>query len=631
MTVLSRSNRERRLRNLGVMVILVFMFAWFTYDGWFNPAYQPGGESEKHRLFNQIMTFIGGALVLVTVVFNVMLARFRARFDASGVNWGSKPLIPWSTCEGLDRSELDTKAWVWLLYRPTSGGGAARLKIDSYHVHNFDEIMDLLNSRFLSDDLFKACDVRGVVKHDLSPSVYRRLGIGLGEELLALARNESIPARVVVGGDLRKSTPSYKEALIDGLRRAGQDIEVLDAGLVPTPAVYFAQRRGEFPAAAIVTASHNPKEYNGLKWKIGPTAPVPEDVERLKQRCGELDEVDEPHTGPRGKLTPLDVLDDYRNWLTETLEKTVPPAADGNKMKIVVDPGHGSFAGLAAQILKSSDVLDVIPIYDEPDGTFPDRTPNVSGPNDLEDLADEVIQSEADLGVAFDGDGDRVAFVDEKGQPLDSDEAALLFIRDFSADVAGKKIVFDLKMSQLLSEEVSTLDGAPLLERSGHAFIRNRVREEDAIFAAEVSGHYFWPELAGGDDGLYTAIKLIGLLARIATDDGTFSLSRLREELPARHITADIRLECPPEGIEASLQAIREGFSDCEILELDGIRVRFEDGWGLARPSITESKITFRFEGDSPDAVSRIRTAFAECLAPLHPPLSDALMGKTQD
>jgi phosphomannomutase / phosphoglucomutase len=460
--------------------------------------------------------------------------------------------------------------------------------------------------------IYKACDIRGKVGEELTPELYRRLGRGLA---ILMGDQRSI----VVGGDGRQSTPELKASLIDGLASLGK--HVVDIGLVPTPVVYFARHLAFYgrgtqrpDACAIVTASHNPPGDNGLKFMIGEWPVLPGDIMALRA-LAEGRQADDAESV--GEVEEMAVLPNYVPWISNAACQLGPDdEACRRELKVVVDAGNGISGLIAPGAFRSLPDITVAELFCEVDGTFPNRHPNTAIPENLTALCDEVRRQGADLGVAFDGDGDRVAFVDEAGVVLDADETAVLFLRGLGHMVNDRSVVHDLKCSSVLAREAVALGGQPLMEKSGHAYIKACMNRTRAIFGAEVSGHYFHDRLRGGDDGLFSAILMTRFLQ--ARDE---SLSAWRQSVPARFITQDIRLSVAAAAIPGFFDAVRNGFDDAMLNDLDGLRVEFDNGWALIRQSITEPKITLRFEGDSQEALDAIVDRFLDAV----PEIRDAV------
>jgi phosphomannomutase/phosphoglucomutase len=430
--------------------------------------------------------------------------------------------------------------------------------------------------------IFKACDIRGVYPRDLDEPLYDRLGRALG----TLLRQRTVAPAVLVGGDVRPSTPSLRASLIAGLVSTG--CRVSDLGTVPTPLVYFAARRRQPDGLAVVTASHNPPNHNGLKLSLGPLPITEAEMARVERTLAEG-----AFARGHGSVEPLSVEEEYLDFLAAAVRP-----ADG--LCLVLDCGNGTSSALAPRALRRLG-CDVLELFCTPDGAFPNRSPNPALPENLTALCQRVREAGARLGVALDGDGDRLALVDDLGRPLTGDQAIILLARHaLRGKPPGERVVCDLKCSQAVLEAIQAAGGVPLLERSGHAFIKARMLRENALFGGELSGHFFYRELAGGDDALYSILRVAELL-----NAAPAPLSAVVDALPHYAITPDLRIPYAaadgPERIERLAAA-----ADGDVLRLDGVRVAYPDGWALARCSVTEPLLTFRFEATagSPRAIA---------------------------
>ncbi len=473
--------------------------------------------------------------------------------------------------------------------------------------------------------IFKACDIRGEYGRELTEALAYRLGQAVGTRLAGQT--------VVVGGDVRLSTPALKEALIGGLLATG--CSVLDLGVVPTPAHYFAKIRLGAAGSVMVTASHNPAPDNGFKIMLGDRPPSEEMLLAIEREmaAGMFAE-------GQGSLRHVDILPEYEDFLVQRF-------APGGATRLVLDCGNGCFSTVAPRVLTRLGYR-VDCLFCEPDGRFPNRPPNPALAVNIRALCQRVVETGADLGLAYDGDGDRVAFVDALGQPAESDRIAVLFVRSllgrgsnqpsaisdqperthvsqptfgasnpmqhatrntdhasritpYSLPIAPYEVIYDIKSSSVLPEAVEAAGGRALMERSGHAFIKTTLLERQALFGAEISGHFFFREL-GGDDALFASC----LLLQILQAEGK-SLAALLAEVPRYPITPDIRLCCPREQAEAILEEMARAFDDHPLSRLDGVRIDFGDGWALARISVTEPLLTLRFEAHTQARLKEIQ------------------------
>ncbi len=426
--------------------------------------------------------------------------------------------------------------------------------------------------------IFKSCDIRGVYGTELDQETAYRLGRTVGSRMRG--------RRVVVAGDLRLSTPSLKAALTDGLYVSGA--QIVDLGVIPTPVFYFGKREVKAPGGIMVTASHNPAEYNGFKLMLEDLPMEPQDLQELSREMR------------RGEFVTQQGVYRQKGILEEYIERLIGAFPDLESHRIVVDAGNGSMGPVAPGVLRRAG-QQVIELYCEPDGAFPHRDPNPAIPEHLHDLSQKVLTTKAELGAAYDGDGDRVVFVDERGEIQPAERIFVLFIRHLLRQYPGAKVVYDLKSSSVVEEATRAVGGQPLMEKSGHAFIKRRLIEEEALLGGEVSGHYFFAQIRG-DDALYATLLLLEIL-----DDLGVSLGQALDSVPVYPITPDIRLPCPPEKARRIIEQLKVAFSDHPLNTLDGVRIQFPQGWALARVSVTEPVITLRFEAHSERELQKIK------------------------
>ena len=442
--------------------------------------------------------------------------------------------------------------------------------------------------------IFKACDIRGVYGTELNESTAHDLGRAVGTRLLG--------DEIVVGGDLRPSTQPLKQALIDGLQRSGA--HVVDLGILPTPAFYYGKQILRAAGGVMVTASHNPARYNGFKLMLGDLPILPEDLQSLAQQMRAKEYVDRV-----GSYRQEHVLERYQTALWSAFPHL-------RARRIVVDAGNGSMGPVAPRVLERAGQV-VEPLFCEPDGTFPHRDPNPAVPEHLDALAGRVVAVGGELGVAYDGDGDRAVFVDGLGRVISADRILVLMLRYALRKHAGGRVVYDLKSSSVVADETRAAGGVPIMERSGHAFIKRTLIAEDALLGGEISGHFFYGEL-GGDDALYATLYLLDVLDGLGV-----SLQEALRTVPSYPITPDIRLPCPSDEALGILDQLRHTFRDLPISQLDGVRIQFPHGWALARISVTEPLITLRFEAQTDADLKKIQARVRGASAEL-----DALMGQ---
>ena len=449
--------------------------------------------------------------------------------------------------------------------------------------------------------IFRAYDVRGVVDETLTPDVVRQLGRSIGSE--AYDRGQQT---LVVGRDGRNSGPAMQDALVEGLRATGRD--VIDVGCVPTPVLYYATEYLNTGSGVMVTGSHNPPQYNGFKVMLGGDTLFGEDIQGLLERI----ESGEFASG-EGNLQRMEVIDEYVRRVCEDI-----PVALGNSFRIVVDCGNGVAGEVAPKLLRALG-HEVVELYCEIDGNFPNHHPDPSDPANLTDLIASVKQEDADLGIAFDGDGDRLGVVDPDGRIVWPDRQMMLFAKDVLSKNAGAEIVFDVKCSNRLAKVIKQLGGKPVMWRTGHSYIKNKLKESGAPLAGEMSGHIFFQDRwYGFDDAIYAAARLLEILMGFKkTPAQVFS------KLPAGISTPELRVDMS-EGEQSVLIAKlvkSEGFANGKRTTIDGLRVDYSDGWGLARASNTTPSLVLRFEADNEEAMKRIQGEFKKSLVALKPDL----------
>jgi len=450
--------------------------------------------------------------------------------------------------------------------------------------------------------IFRAYDVRGVVGKSLTPGVAKLLGQSIGTVMREKGLRE-----IVVGRDGRLSGPELAGALADGLRLAG--IDVIDVGAVPTPVVYYAAYRFNTGCGVAVTGSHNPPDYNGFKIVVGGETLSEGAIQDLYQRIttGALE------SDGGGTLRLVDVVPDYIERITADVQTERP-------LKIVVDCGNGIPGAVAPQVLEGIG-CEVIPLYCEVDGSFPNHHPDPSDPHNLEDLILSVKQTGADLGLAFDGDGDRLGVVTRSGEIIFPDRTLMLFARDVLSRQPGATIIYDVKCTGHLKGQILDAGGSPLMWRTGHSLIKAKMRETGAELAGEMSGHFFFKERwYGFDDGIYAGARLLEILA------GDIE-GRTPEEIfatcPKGVSTPELKVEMAEGEHYRFIEKFREkaNFGEATLVTIDGVRADWPDGWGLVRPSNTTPILVLRFDADNEQALKRIQDVFRTQLLAVDPAL----------
>jgi phosphomannomutase len=453
----------------------------------------------------------------------------------------------------------------------------------------------------LNPSIFKAYDIRGVTPTTINEEVAFALGRAFGAK--AIAANEKT---VAVGRDGRLSGPALAAALIRGLVASG--VEVIDVGMVTTPMLYFAANT--LATSGIqVTGSHNPKDYNGFKMVLAGRAIYGDEIQGLRQ----LMEADTAATAASpGRLSRVDVSSAYRDRIVSDVRLARP-------MKIVIDSGNG-IAGASAPAIFRALGCEVIELFSDVDGNFPNHHPDPSKPENLSDLINALKTSDAELGLAFDGDGDRLGIVTKDGQNIYPDRQMMLFARDVLSRVAGGTIVFDVKCSQRLAPEIEAAGGVPLMYKTGHSLIKAKMKEVNSPLGGEMSGHIFFKERwYGFDDGTYAGARLLEIVSR------SKDASAVLNALPTSFSTPELNVVCeegePHAVVESLIKAV--SFSAPAVINtIDGVRVDWPDGFGLIRASNTTPVLVLRFEGHTEAALKRIEADMLALLRSVKPDAS---------
>lgn len=446
----------------------------------------------------------------------------------------------------------------------------------------------------LPDRVFRAYDVRGRADTDLTPALVHQLGLAIGSE--AEARGQKT---LVVGRDGRETSPALARALIAGLQESGR--EVVDVGMVPTPLLYFAAHQLGTLAGVMVTASHNPREYNGLKIMLGGRPVAGDAIQDLRRRIEEQDFI-------RGQGSHR-----HHEGIIETyIDTIVSDVAIAQPLKLVLDAGN-AVAGAVAPRLFQALGCEVVPLYCEVDGSFPNHHPDPTVAANLKDLVAAVREHEADLGLGFDGDGDRLGVVTASGRMVQADELLMVLAQDVVARNPGTDILYDVKCSRRINALVSQLGGRPIMWLSGHSHMKEKMLDTGALLGGEFSGHiYFNERWYGFDDALYAGARLVEILST-----GDPSMDNLLAALPPAVATPELRLPlAESDALELVRKLVENGdWGEGKVTTLDGLRVDYSEGWGLIRASNTEPALTLRFEANDDDALEHIRQLFRQQLA----------------
>lgn len=445
----------------------------------------------------------------------------------------------------------------------------------------------------ITSSIFKAYDIRGIVEKELTPEVVKLIGMAIGSESIAQGERG-----IVVGRDGRLTGPVLSESLISGLIESG--CHVVDIGMVPTPLVYFATYTKGASSGVMVTGSHNPPEYNGFKIMIAGETLSADKIQNLYSRI-----LNQQFSSGSGSSTSINIDQDYMDTIKSdiVLER---------ELDIVVDCGNGVAGNIAPKLFESLGAK-VSKLFCLVDGRFPNHHPDPSNPENLEDLIKEVVDTGADLGLAFDGDGDRLGLVDNNGNVVWADRQMILYSRDVLSRIPGAKIIFDVKCSSLLPKDISEHGGEPIMSRTGHSFIKNKLKETDAELGGEMSGHIFFKDRwYGFDDAIYTGARLLEIISK--TDK---TCAEIFAELPDSVSTPEINIHFDEQGQQHDAMKVLSNsvdFPGSEINTIDGVRVDYENCWGLVRASNTTPCLVLRFEGNDKEALKSIKNQFKDWL-----------------
>ncbi len=438
--------------------------------------------------------------------------------------------------------------------------------------------------------IFREYDIRGLAESELTDEMSRLIGRSFGTFLAGTKKK-----RIAIGHDLRTSSRRIHKALLQGLTSSG--VDVLDLGLIPTPLLYFGIVHFRQDAGISVTGSHNPPEYNGFKFQLADRPFYGADIQALAQRIEKKDFVQ-----GEGKVRTENVIDPYVRALKEQFRYS-------KKWKVVVDSGHAMAALVAPRLFRELG-LDTVELYTDLDPSFPDHHPDPSVPENMQDVSGEVKKVHADVGIAFDGDADRIGVVDEKGNLLAGDRLLLVYARQVLKFQKGAAIVGDVKCSPLIYQDIAQRGGRPILWKTGHSLIKAKMKEERAALGGELSGHMFFADRwYGFDDAIYAACRIVEIL-----DEEKRPLSALTADLPPMVSTPEIRVECADDRqkFEIVRQVVADLKKDYKVIDLDGARVEFEDGWGLIRASNTQPVLVTRFEARTEKRLAQIRSLIEE-------------------
>ena len=437
----------------------------------------------------------------------------------------------------------------------------------------------------INPQIFREYDIRGIVDKDLNEDVIETIGKAYGTYMRKLGKK-----RVSMGRDCRLSSPEYARAMSRGINSTGLD--VIDIGMVSTPILYFSLFNVDVDGGVMITASHNPGEYNGIKLCVERDSLFGEGIQRIRKIVEGGD-----FASGKGTVETLDIMDEYLKFLRSNVD--IKPG-----IKVGIDCGNGMVGIAAPQILKEFG-CNATELYITPDGTFPNHHPDPTVEENVEELIHTVRDKKLLLGIGFDGDGDRIGVVDENGNIIWGDMLVVILARDILKRTGGAKVIGDVKCSGRLFKDIEKHGGSPIMWKTGHSLIKSKMKLEKAVLAGEMSGHIFFADkFFGYDDALYAALRLLEIISKTGK-----KVSELLEGIPPAISTPEIRVDCVEEIKFKVVEKVKEELKRVyEVIDIDGVRVEFSDGWGLVRASNTQPALVLRFEAETKDRLEAIRS-----------------------
>lgn len=437
----------------------------------------------------------------------------------------------------------------------------------------------------INPKIFREYDIRGIVGKDLTPELVDYLGRGLGTYFRERGKKQ-----VVLGRDCRLSSPDFAAIITRALLSTG--CSVTDLGMVPTPVLYFSVYHRKNEAAIMITGSHNPPEYNGFKMMVGEETLYGQAIQDiyalLKDKKITHDKA--------GEVSSYDIIPEYMDYVVKDIQLK-------RKLKVVLDAGNGTAGFVAVPIFKKLG-CEVAELYCEPDGHFPNHHPDPTLPEAMEELVRRVKEEGADFGIGYDGDGDRLGVVDDRGQLLWGDQLMIIFSRDILPHHPGAAVISEVKASKLLYEEIARLGGRPIMWKTGHSLIKKKIKEEKALLAGEMSGHIFFADrYYGFDDAIYASARLAEIVSRSEE-----KLSARLADLPRTYYTPEIRVYASDEVKFQIVENVKQELgARYPVIDIDGVRVSYPKGWALVRASNTQAVLVLRFEAETPEDLKAIR------------------------
>lgn len=440
----------------------------------------------------------------------------------------------------------------------------------------------------ISAGIFREYDVRGIYGKDLTLEAAELLGKGFG----AYAKGKGVK-KITLGRDVRLSSDALHDSIIKGLTEAG--MEIIDVGVCPTPLLYFSIHHLKADGGVMITGSHNPPEFNGFKLAIGKETIYGDKIQEVRKiiENGKFEK-------GKGTVSDYDIVQDYLNYLKNNFGGFIKSK---RPLKIVVDCGNGT-AGIAVPAILKSLGCDVTELFCDLDGNFPNHHPDPTIPKNLEALIRKVKEEKADFGAAYDGDADRIGVVDENGEIIWGDKLMIIFSRDILKKKPGATFISEVKSSQTMYDDIAKNGGKAIMWKTGHSLIKAKMKEAGALLAGEMSGHIFFADrYLGYDDAIYATCRLAEILA-----ESNKKTSELLSDVPKTYSTPEIRIDCPDEKKFQIVEAAKERFrKEYKIIDVDGVRILFDDGWGLIRASNTQPVLVMRFEANSEKRLKEIK------------------------
>ena len=436
----------------------------------------------------------------------------------------------------------------------------------------------------LDKAIFREYDIRGIAGESITEEVVERIGKAYGSRIAEAGGTE-----VSVGYDCRKSSPSFRDALCQGINSTG--VDVIDIGMVTTPMVYFSTFASGVDGGVMVTASHNPSQYNGLKMCVGQNSLFGESIQEIRKSV----EKGRFKTG-KGKTRQTDIVEQYLEFFEQNLD--IKPG-----IRVAADGGNGTAGVACPQILRRFG-CELHELYMDPDGDFPNHHPDPTVEENLSDIKKKVVEAGLDVGLAFDGDADRIRIVDERGNSMSGDMLLLVYSLDLLKTNPGATIIGDVKCSGNLFAKIREAGGNPIMWKTGHSVIKDKMKKENAELGGEMSGHIFFKNrFFGYDDALYAGLRFLEILSKTGK-----KASELLSGLPKTFATPEIRIDCPDEIKFQVTEAVKKKLGEQnEVIDIDGVRVEYPDGWGLLRASNTQPALVLRFEAQTESRLAEIR------------------------